>query len=210
MDASWFMLGLLALTGFHGLTMIPEWATAISALGQWLGDSGQLLWAFSIGLAANLGVPVVFFAAMVAITTRISATTVSFKQAFTGLATVALPLAFAYHLAHNLKHLIREGGGLGDLLLNPLGTGTLPLGDLERHQRMLDSLTPDPVLAAMQAGLMVWGFWIAVKILRHRGRSLFGGKGATVRLEMLPMFVFALGMTGYHLWLLMQDMVMRM
>lgn len=94
----------------------------------------------------------------------------------------------------------------------------LPLGDLERHLRYFDSPTPDPVLAAVQAGLIAWGFWIAVKILRHRGHRLFGGQfggqfgggGAPARLRLLPMFVFVAGMTGYHVWLLTRDMVMRM
>lgn len=211
-DASWFMLGLLALTGFHGLTMIPEWETGISELGRWLGDSGQLLWAFSIGLSANLAIPVVFFAAMAGFVTVLSTGAVSFRQAFTRLAPAALPLAFAFHLAHNLKHIVREGSDLGQLMLNPLGTGTLPLSNMERHMRYMDSVIPDPVLAALQTGLMAWGFWIAARILRHRGRDLFGGDGAGIRnrMRLLPMFVFAGGMTGYHVWLLTQDMVMRM
>ncbi len=210
LDASWFILGLLALTGFHGLTMIPEWEKGISALGQWLGDSGQLLWAFSLGLAINLIVPIAFFSSMVGLAAVGSAGIVSFKQAFIRLAPVTLPLAFAYHLAHNLKHLVREGGGLAELMLNPLGTGALPLSDLERHLHHFDSLTPDPVLSALQAGLMAWGFWIAVKIIRHRGHALFGDNAAAARRGLMPMLVFALAMTGYHVWLLTQNMVMRM
>jgi diacylglycerol kinase family enzyme len=61
-------------------------------------------------------------------------------ELFTGLVFVTLPLAFSYHIAHNLNHLVREGTGLQALLLNPLGTDTQALTMLEKHDRHFDML----------------------------------------------------------------------
>ena len=55
-DEAWFMLALLALTGFHGVTMMPFWEPWMSTLALLIGDSGQLLWSFSIGLLVSMSV----------------------------------------------------------------------------------------------------------------------------------------------------------
>jgi len=38
-DEAWFMLGLLALTAFHGLTMLPFWEKWILSFARIIGDS---------------------------------------------------------------------------------------------------------------------------------------------------------------------------
>ena len=49
------MLGLLAITLFHGFSMMPFWEQWISGIAQLIGDSGRLLWSFSIGFAVIVG-----------------------------------------------------------------------------------------------------------------------------------------------------------
>ncbi|MEE1540670.1 MAG: 4Fe-4S binding protein, partial [Arenicellales bacterium] len=41
-DEAWFMLILLALTAFHGLTMLSFWEDGMNALASYINDSGQL------------------------------------------------------------------------------------------------------------------------------------------------------------------------
>ena len=209
-DEAWFMIGLLALTGFHGLTMMPFWEDWMRALAQAIGDSGQLLWSFSIGLFASMAVIAALYAATIALSKKISGSTLDYKRLFATFAFVALPLAFAYHMAHNLNHLVREGSGIGSVFANPLGIDTVPLSMMEKHARSMHMWLSQDTLFALQALLMLFGFWIAVQVIRHRGKVLIDPQNRLSHLRLLPVLLFAIAITGFHLWLLMQPMTMRM
>ncbi len=208
-DEACFMLALLALAGFHGLTMLPLWEEAISSFARLVGDSGTLLLGFSIALLAGLAVPTMLYSGAVAATRRIAGIAVDFKQLFSGLAFVALPLAFTYHLAHNLGHVVRESAGIWTLIFNPLGTGMQPLSVAEKQVRHMDLLIRPELLSTLQAGLILFGFWVALQVLRHRGQRLLPG-GVLAGFTLLPMILLAIAFTGFHLWLLMQPMMMRL
>ncbi len=208
-DEAWFILGLVALTSFHGLTMMPFWEQWMTEFGRRIDDSGQLLWTFSLGMVAVMAAPVVLFAAVVGLTRRVASLDVPFQRLFSQFAFAVLPLAFAYHLAHNLNHLVRESSGAGEIWANPLGIGARPLSMQELHARHMDLLIPQVLLFALQAGLMVFGFWIAVQVLRHRGRELMAAGSGLSRLRLVPMLVFLAAVGGFNMWLLMEPMVMR-
>ncbi len=209
-DEAWFMLGLLALTLFHGLTMMPFWESWMLALARRIGDSGQLLWSFSIGLGVTMALPLAGYALAVWLTRHLAGVSLPFSRLFARLAFVTLPLAFAYHLAHNLNHLVGENDGLLALFANPLGSGALPLSMAEKHARHLHLLLPQDMLFALQSGLMMLGFYLAVAVIRHRSMGLTGDQGTPARLRLLPMLTFALLVHATSLWLLMQPMIMRM
>lgn len=209
-DEACFMIALLALTSFHGLTMMPFWESWMSQLARVIGDSGRLLWSFSIGIALCIAAVSALYAGLILLSQKLSATGMSFRKTFSSFAFVALPLAFAYHMAHNLNHLIREGAGLGAVFLNPLGLGTTPLTMMEKHARHSDMLISQTSLFALQSFLMLAGFIIAIKIIRHRSGSLLGDNINKSGWRTIPMVAFASIMTLVHLWLLMQPMVMRM
>ena len=208
-DEAWFMLCLLALTGFHGLTMMPLWEKGVSSFARVVGDSGSLLSSFTVFLSLSLTVPAIVYAGAVGVTYQITSRKVPFKKLFSSLAFVTLPLAFAYHLAHNLGHVVRESDGALSLFLNPLGTGASPLSVIEKQSRHLDMLISPELVFALQAGLMVFGFWIALKVLHHRGLALLP-QGTPAAAGLAPMVLLAAGFTGFHLWLLMQPMIMRL
>lgn len=207
-DEAWFMLALLALTGFHGLTMLTDWDSGIISVARAIGDSGRMLATFTLGLAVSLAVPAAIYGAAVALTARLGGGSIGFKRLFSRFSFVALPLAFAYHLAHNIGHLAREGQGLGAVLANPLGTGALPLSLAEKHERAMNMLIPQDSLFAIQAMLMAFGFAIALRVIRSRGRGLTPVEPRRARL--LPLVAFAALVTGFHLWLLMQPMAARL
>ncbi len=209
-DEAWFMLGLLALTAFHGLTMMPFWETWMNNLANVIGDSGRLLWSFTIGLVICLTAVTAIYVLLVVLTRYWTQSDLSLRRFFSLFAFVALPLAFAYHMAHNLNHLLRETVGTGAVFRNPLGIDTLPLSMAEKHARHLDMLVTPEVLFALQAGLMIFGFLVAVQIVRHRGRKVLPRTAESSGWRLAPMLLFASGMTIFHLWLLMQPMVMRM
>ncbi|VAW50166.1 Nitrogen assimilation regulatory protein [hydrothermal vent metagenome] len=221
-DESWFMLGLLALTGFHGLTMMPFWEVWMSQLAQTIGDSGRLLPSFTIGLILCLIIIAAIYSIFIAITKKIIDNeihsdihnNIEYKRLFSIFAFVSLPLAFAYHLAHNLNHLIRESVGIAAVFINPLGVDTVPLSMLEKHERHTTMWLSQDALFSIQAGLMIFGFWIAIQIIRYRGKNIIT-KDADITdlkksLKLTPMLAFASGITAFHLWLLMQPMIMRM
>ena len=204
-DEAWFMLGLLALTEFHGLSMLSFFETWLLQLASLLNDSGKLLWSFSILLGASLVVVVLIYTFFLWLTQGLCQTRQDFRKLFSGLAFVTLPLAFSYHLAHNLNHLLRESSGIGALLLNPVGVNAQPLSMLEKHARHQEILVPPDILFALQAGLIAFGFWISLRIIQQRGRVLTASAGW----RLAPMAGFAVFITGLHLWLLMQPMLMR-
>lgn len=205
-DEAWFMLCLLALTAFHGVTMMSFFEDGLTQLATIIDDSGQLLWSFTILLSLSLLIPMLIYLFFVWLTGLCAIDSVPLKKCFSGLAFVALPLAFAYHLAHNLNHLVRESDGFGKIVANPLGMDTMPLSMMEKHIRHSEMLLQQDLLFALQAGLMVFGFWISMKVIQYRSNSLLMSSGW----RLLPMIGFAVLFTGFHLWLLMQPMTMRM
>jgi polyferredoxin len=205
-DEAWFMLVLMALTTFHGITMLPSWQGTMTNLAQWLGDSGQLLLSFSIGLGFVIIMPVLLYQVLIRLTSQLGQ--LPYQSLFSSLAFTTLPLTFSYHIAHNLNHLVRESSGLGSILANPLGRGSQPLSMAEQHARHMTAWLSDPWLHTLQAGLMLFGIWLALRILRHRLAALANGERYN-SLLLVPPLLFLLLVACFNLWLLSQPMIMR-
>jgi len=205
-DEAWFMLILLALTGFHGLSMMSFFERWLSKTAYFLGDSGQLLRSFTFLFLCSVLLILLIYVVFILIMKATTGTQLGYKKLFSEFAFVALPLAFAYHLAHNLNHLIREGINQISVFNNPLGINVQPMTMVEKHMLYMDMAVPQDVLFALQAGLMVFGFWIGLKIIQHRGKKLL----KVSKWHLLPMLGFVVVMTSFHVWLLSQPMIMRM
>ncbi len=211
LDEAFFMLILLALTIFHGLTMLDGWQEYISGMAQLINDNDQLIISFSIGLVATLIVPILAYSLSIGLTLKLSSKQlisdkISFKKLFSGFAFVTLPLAFSYHIAHNLTHFVRESSDWLALFTNPLGNGTQPLSMMEKHMRHMEIMISENTLFAIQGLIVAAGFVIAVQVIRHRGYRLFTVRG----LQLLPLLLFAVLITSFNLWMLVQPMTMRM
>jgi hypothetical protein len=209
-DEAWFILTLLAITSFHGLTMRPYWGDWMQTLGRAIGDSRHLIASFSLSMVASIVIPILVYVLVVAVTRRLSSSTLSFRRWFSSLSFSVLPVAFSYHLAHNLSHVARESGGLGEVLTNPLGVDTVPLKMMELHARQANLLFPEQLMYALQAGIMVLGFWLAVEVLRHRGREFLVEGGSLAGWRLVPMLIFLGGASAGNLLLLVQEMAMRL
>jgi polyferredoxin len=207
-DGTWFMLILLGITTFHGVTMLPGWSDLVIWIARAIGETGKVVWSFTIGMIAGFSLPVILYAMAIAATMLLAGSRIGFRRLFVALPFSTLPIAFTYHLAHNLNHLAREGGGILELVFNPLGAGLAPATDTERHAQMLTRI-PEDFLFAMQAGLMIMGIWLAVNILRYRAATVMPDNGGIRGLQLLPMLIFIILMTGANVWLLSQAMVMR-
>lgn len=196
-----FLIGLLGVTFFHGLTMIPDWEPAIRWLARVLGDGARPLVSFTLALVTTVAIPALLYAGAILVTATV--TRQPFRRLFSGLCATLAPIALAYHLAHNLGHFSSNAHGFLRVLLDPLGWNAQPLSELERHVRIIEPVIPEMLQAALQSGLAVLGFWLAVQILRHQGRDLL-----RTRLSRLPMVAFLASMTGAGLWMMGQTMVM--
>jgi polyferredoxin len=208
-DGAWFMLALLGITSFHGLTMLPLWGEWVTAIAGVIGENGKPFVSFTLAMMGGFALPVLIYAAAVGWVRLAAPRGVSYKSLFAVFSFTALPLAFAYHLAHNMGHLIRETGDLLSLFLNPLGIGTEPLSMAERHEQMMTQILSDEVLFTIQCVLMVLGFWLAVQIVRRRGRDPSVNGDGLHGWRLLPMLAFISAITAMNLWLMSQDMEMR-
>ncbi len=206
LDEAFFMLTILAITALHGLTMLDQWQPLVAAIAKFINDDANQLASFTIGLVACWLLPVCLFALVSGLTAlSLRNNGGGFKKVFSGFAFVSLPLAFAYHLAHNLNHFVRESSDWASIMANPFGRDGYSLTMVEKHMRHVNIMIPEDVLVGLQAGLMLAGFIIAVIVIRHRGFRLF----AAERLQLLPMLLFAVAVTGFNLWMLVQPMNMR-
>ncbi|MGJ8687058.1 MAG: hypothetical protein ACSHWQ_06235, partial [Spongiibacteraceae bacterium] len=207
-DEAFFMLTLLVLTSFHGLTMLDGWQALVSQFAQRIGDSGQLLTSFSVGLVLSWLLPIVGYWMLMRLNVSLikPAAHISTATFFSGFSFAAIPLAFSYHIAHNLNHLLREASDWPALIANPFGIDVLPLSMAEKHMRHGNMFLSENALFAIQTGLLIIGFYLALQVIRHRGHTLFQLNCK----QLLPVIFVALSVTGFNLWLLMQDMVMRM
>lgn len=207
-DGAWFMLILLGITIFHGTTMLPVWTDVVVWIARAIGETGKLVWSFSLGMFAGFAIPVIIYAAAIMMTIYVVGWRISFKRLFVALPFATLPLAFTYHLAHNVDHLFREGGGVLTLFFNPLGIGLSSMTGTERHENMMNTV-PDGLVFAAQAALITLGVWLAVYILRHRAAGILPRNKSIKGWHLTPMLAFVAIITGINLWLLSQEMVMR-
>jgi len=207
-DEAWFFLVLLALTSFHGITMMPFWEKSMSQIARLIGDSGQLLVTFSIFMWLFMAVIGVLFVVAVRLTTIAIAPALR-GQLFSRMAFTAIPLAFSYHLAHNTGHLLRESSGTSGVWLNPTGRGLQPFSAYDIQCRLQDMLVGNNGIYAIQTLLIVGGVYFAVEVLRHRLTDIYDGNSMIPGLRLLPMLLFIAAVTGFNLWLLNNPMIMR-
>jgi hypothetical protein len=181
----------------------------VAAIAGVIGESGKPFVSFTLAMVGGFAMPVLIYAAAVGWLRLAAPRGVSYKSLFAVFSFTALPLAFAYHLAHNMDHLMRETGDLLSLFLNPLGIGAEPLSTAERHAQMMTPLFPDEVMFTVQCALMVLGFWLAAQIARHRGRDPSVNSADLNGWRLLPMLAFIGAITVMNLWLMAHDMEMR-
>ena len=181
-------------------------------LAYQIGDSGQILISFSIGMLLSMLAPVILYLLAVRVVRYLGKIQFDYQRVFNALAFSLLPLAFTYHIAHNLSHLVRESHGFLSVMANPLGTDTLPLTMHEVHMRHMNPLLDNEIVFALQATLVLFGFWLALRIARQRlSDVLAAGQSTILSLKAFaPILVLITGFSLVNLWLLMQPMIMRM
>ncbi|MBI4866705.1 MAG: hypothetical protein HY816_07110 [Candidatus Wallbacteria bacterium] len=208
-DEAYLALLMLAISGFHGLTMTPAWREVTGVIAS-LVSVGQTA-AFSLGMAALMALPVALYASLVAVSRAMAAwvhppaAEVRYRDYFIRYAYCVLPIALFYHLAHNLEHLLMEGPKVLVLLSDPLGRGWDLLGTGSWTVPPMVSLD---VLWVLQVALVgighVYSLWAASRIAAR----LFENRRAA-RASQWPMLAGMIAFSIFSLWLLKQPMEMR-
>ncbi len=211
-DEAYLALLMLAITGFHGLTMTPAWPQLL----EWLDLSLGLgrIGAFSLGMTGLMVSPLCIYAVLVRISYAIAIKApasaparpaVSFRDYFIRYAYCVLPIALFYHLAHNLEHLLMEGPKVLRLLSDPFGSGQDLFGTATMKIVPLVSLDTLWILQVILVGVgHVYSLWAAQKI----SRRTFAGSSAAWKGQ-LPILAGMIAFSIFSLWLLKQPMEMR-
>ncbi len=204
-DEAYLAIAMLSLASFHGLTMTPSWQEWTERLASALG--ANRLGAFSLGMAAALLLPLLFYAATVELGRRLAADpSVRYEQAFLRFAYPLLPIALFYHLAHNLEHLLVEGPKVTKLASDPFGWGWNLFGTAHTLPAPLLSLSS---LWHLQVLMIIVGHVYGLWAASESARKLFADP-KRARLSQVPMLCGMVGFSLYSLWLLKQPMLMRM
>lgn len=169
-DEAYLALVMLALTGFHGLTMTRIWRRGV----DWLETAGGLgeTATFSLSMAAILVLPVLLYAGLVFASRAFSRTGgVGYREVFIRYAYALLPIALFYHLAHNSEHLLMEGQKVLALASDPFGWGWDLLGTADWK---LPPLVTLPTLWGIQVFLVAVGHVYSLWVSQKTAVSLFG------------------------------------
>ncbi len=209
-DEAYLSLLMLAITGFHGLTMTPVWNRMIHFLEN-LFSVGPIP-AFSLGMFMLMGFPILIYAILVGLSYLLAGygkddhkQPVSYHTYFVRYAYCVLPIALFYHLAHNLEHLLMEGPKVFALFSDPFGWGWNLFGLSGRPVPPLVSLDVLWLLQVVLVGVgHIYSLWAAQKI----SRRTFSSEAAATRGQ-LPMLIGMIIFSIFSLWLLKQPMEMR-
>ena len=210
-DEAVLALTLLALTGFHGLSMTPVWqnfepgTTDIVGLlreGLALGQVG----AFTVGMIGIFFVPFVVYGLLTALAWLwVRPSGVGYEELFVAYAYSLLPVALFYHLAHNSMHLFMEGQQVIPLFSDPMGTGADWFGTATWH---LGPLLSMEAVWYMQVVLVVIGHLFGVTVAHRISRRLFDDPAWASR-SLIPMTAMMVTVSVAGLWLMSLDMNMR-
>ncbi len=206
-DEAYLALLMLAITGFHGLTMTPVWQQMIDAI-RTAGGVGRIL-GFSAGMGILMLAPVAAYAALVALSVCLgrgrARQTLRYRDYFIRYAYALLPIALFYHIAHNSEHLLMEGPKALAILSDPLGWGWNVLGTAGWVIPPMISLDK---LWIIQVFLVLVGHVYSLWIAQRTSLRLFGDARAAFRSQ-LPMLGAMICFSVFSLWLLKQPMEMR-
>jgi hypothetical protein len=210
-DEAWLLIMILVITVFHGLAMIPLWThDVVPPLREWVvgatGIDAGYMTTFTVAMTAFFAVCIgLYYLVCVAVKFGSGNVMYRVRDYFIAFSYVLLPVALAYHLAHNSLHFFYEGSKLVRLASDPFGWGWDLFGTAGSPLTML---VPMPVLWGAQIVLVVAGQIGAVWLARRTIHRMFGNRSQ--RRRALGVLVVAIALLSLAaLWLLNQPMEMR-
>jgi polyferredoxin len=210
MDEAWLALALLALTLFHGLSMTPAWenfAPGGTSLLKWmsltLGTPKVIN--FTVAMVLANAIPIALYWVSCRVAAAWTGHILTPKTLFIQFAYSLLPVALFYHLAHNLMHLLMEGGAIIPMLSDPLGTGADYFGTRDMH---VGHLVSEQAIWITQVVLILIGHVIGIVVAHRIGHRLFSDRTKAAK-SLVPMFIIMVLISVGGLGLMAMDMNMR-
>jgi len=198
---------MLAITGFHGLTMTPVWRDFVDGIRGTFNVDRMI--GFSAGMAILMIGPILIYAVLIGMSKRLgdphAVMPLTYKDYFVRYAYALLPIALFYHIAHNMEHLLMEGPKVVAMISDPFGWGWNVLGTARWSIPPLISLDK---LWLLQAFLVLVGHVYSLWVAQRTSLRLFKDSKAAFRSQ-LPMLVGMIAFSVFSLWLLKQPMEMR-
>ena len=216
-DEAWMMLTMLALTLFHGLGMTTVWenfAPGKMSIMRYLTIhlSNDRMINATFGVTIFCGLLALLYCVSSSWAKKLAGIPDAFQERdgsralFIQLAFPLLPTTVAYHIAHNLGHIVMEGFTFLAIVSDPLGSGADYFG------------TKDFIGVGMLGGSTLWILQVVIIILGHALSIILTHRVVTglyadkkrARLAALPMLLMSIILSGLALTLSCIDMNMRM
>ncbi len=210
-DEAYLALLMLAISGFHGLTMTPVWRKMTDAIGSAM-PIGEIA-SFSLGMVALMTAPIGVYALLLWLSHRLSRTRASqtgvkltsYRDYFVRYSYCVLPIALFYHLAHNMEHLMMDGPKVIAMASDPFGWNWNLFGTAHWTVPPMISLDVLWILQVLLVGIgHVYSLWAASRITGN----LFEDRRAARRGQW-PILIGMIAFSIFSLWLLKQPMEMR-
>jgi len=216
MDEAYLAVALVGLTFLVTAQMLTAWPVWTSALAGWLpawvrSSVKPVTYLGFVESAVLLGgalviVPLLVLAGAALADRTAGPEGLGVRRAFVLFGYMFIPIGLAMHLAHNLSHLLLEGGGIVPAAQRALALYTpLSLGEPEWPAPALASAS---VVSLLQMTVLV-GFLVLSLIAGHRLALRAYPNPRTASRALVPMALLSLMFTVAGIVLLNQPMGMR-
>ena len=215
LDEAYLAVVLVGLTLMVTAQMLDAWPGWVSALAGYLpgGVRSSLKPVTYLGLVESillLGGALVVGPLLVlgaaALSDRLAGVRSGPRRTFVLFGYVLVPIGLAMHLAHNLAHLLLEGGGIVPVAQRAIALYT-PFS-LGASDWLTTPLAPEPVVALLQVAIVVAFFGLSL-VAGHRLTLRTYPDAWTASRAFLPMAGIALAFTLVGLMVLSLPMGMR-
>ncbi len=216
LDESFLAVALVGLTLSVTAQMLGAWPGWMATLAAWLPGfvRASLKPVTYLGLvesAVLLGstlvvAPLLVLAASAAADRLAGDRGLGLRRTFVVFGYMFVPVGLAMHLAHNLSHLLREGGGIVPVVQRALAVYTpFRLGEPDWR---VTALAPEPVVALLQVAIIVGFFAVSLAVGLKIAQRVYPDPRTATR-ALLPMAALSFLFTAIGIAVLSLPMAMR-
>jgi hypothetical protein len=216
LDEAYLAIALVGLTLVVTAQMLTAWPDWISALARWLPSGvraglkpvtylGALESAVLLGAGLVVG-PLLLLGAAAWADRQAGPRGLGVRRAFVHFGYMFVPVGLAMHLAHNLAHLLLEGGGIVPVVQRAVALYTP--WSLGTPDWTAVPLAAEPVVTVVQMAILV-GFFGVSLLAGHRLALRLYGEPRTAARALVPLAALSLVFTVAGILLLNQPMGMR-
>mgnify|MGYP001578608315 FL=1 len=216
LDEAYLAVALVGLTLLVTAQMLTGWPAFISALARWLpaavrGALKPVTYLTAVEsavlLAGSLVVGPLLVLAAAAMADRLAGEhRLGLRRTFVVFGYMFIPVGLAVHLAHNLAHLLLEGGGIVPVVQRAAALWT-PFWLGEPDWQVLP-IAPEAVVGLLQTAVVVGCFAVSMLAGHRLSLRAYADRRAALR-AVVPFAVLSFAFAVLSIVLLQQPMGMR-